>query len=476
MKLTQNYKIFLGVVLVLFLINLFIANDVAVIWDGPEAWRVWQMQKENFQLFWWRFPGPVFLCLGFLLFWFLSQKIFGSRSILLALVVLGASLLVPNLAKQAILDSWLLCFQIGALLALLRYLKQAQWLWQILFYGFLIPSLWLAPLNSLLTFGVISTALYFFHPQGKRFLKLLPWLAIVIILGALYLVGHLDWSTKGFFIAHFQNTFLKNLGYQFLGFLPFAGFILAGLWEVFQKVRKREEFSIILLCWLIAALIGQSLLLSMGLALLVAKQMDAYFIKQYPYRSIVKTGAILQVLLAFLGLTFLMLRGFYEFRGMGFRAALAFGALYWMPALIAVIGLYGMNRRFVLGGTIFSALMATLFFWVQLYPLLYTRLNWKEEAIEQVLATADGQDRVWVYQKEGGLFPALLCYAKKTFSEVTIVKGDDALESVISQPEERPLIFPLEALGKDTFPAPFIEFEAWNTFGFIPKKYILLSQ
>lgn len=474
MKLTLNNKIFLGIILILLLINLFIANDAAIIWSGPEAWRIWQLDYSTDQLFLLRLPGPIFMILGMTLFWLLGRKIFGERSSLFAVVILGTSLLVPNLAKQAILDTWVLTFQIGSLLGLLLYLKQPKLQWQLLFYTSLLPSLWLAPLNSLLTFGLMSTAFYFLHPQGKRLWKLMPWLAIALIFGGLYLSGQLHWATDGFFIAYLSKAFYKNLAFQLLAFLPFMGFVISGLWELVQKVKKKEEFSIILLCWVFAAIAGQSLLFSVALALLVAKQMDAYFVKHYPYRSMVKTGFILHLLLAFFGICFLMMRGFYEFKGMGFRAALAFGALYWMPALIAVIGLYGRNRRFVLGGTIFSAAMATLFFWVQLYPLLYTRLNWPEVAVQDILATAKTQNQIWIYKAEGTAFPALACYARHSFSEVEIIESEEAIQNALKNIDYRPLIVPWAAIENDSIANSIILLDAWGSNGLRPQKYQVL--
>lgn len=474
MKLTLNYKIFLGIVLILFLINLFIANDLAVIWDGPEAWRIWQFQKTEVRLSIWRLPGPLFLMLGLFIFWLIAQKIFGAKTSLLTLVVLAASLLVPNLAKQAILDSWLFCFQTIATMGLLMYLKQPKANWQLLFYTALLPCLWLAPLSTLLTFSILAIALYFLHPQGNRLFLPSALPVVVVILAGLYFAGTFNWSTPQFFIAWGQQPFYKNLFHQLLGFLPFLGFVCSGFWELYQKSKKKEEWSIILLCWMLAALAGQSLLLSLGLALMVAKQLEAYFIQNYPYRTIVKTGAILHLLIAFFGICFLMMRGFYEFKGMGFRAALAFGALYWMPAFIAVIGLYGMNRRFVLGGTIFSGVMATLFFWVQLYPLLYTRLNWQEEIVQEILESQDNPTQIWIYKTPDSAFPALACYASRTFPKVEVVEGTDNLENVLELEEYRPLFILREPIEMDSTYGKAIE--AWGSFGLAAKKYNILPK
>lgn len=476
MKLTRNFAIFLGGILLLCLVNLLVTNDVAVIWNGPEAWRIWQMQSQEVEpnLFLWRLPGVIIFILSLVLFWFLGQKIFGKRSTLMGIVVLGTSLLIPNLSKQVTWDSWLLLFHLTGLLGLLLYLKQPKRQWQLLFYVSLVPGIWLQPLSSLVTFALFSTALYFLHPQGKRLLKLFPWGALALIFAGWYVAGQIDWSTKGYLIASFRQPFHKNLLYQLAGLLPFMGFVLAGLWEVFQKVRKREEFSLILSLWLVSALVGQSLLFSAGLALLVGKQLDAYFIRQYPYRSIVKTGAILHALLAFFGITFLLMGGFYTFKGVGFRAALAFGALYWMPSFIAIIGLYGMNRRFVLGGTITSAALATLFFWLQLYPLVRNQLDWPGEAIAEILATAQKQDTLWVYRDEKVPFPAFVCYANQHFADVKLIGKEERLESVRENENKRPVIIFLDVTEKDTFPEPSIRVAAWGSMGLQPKAYDVL--
>ena len=52
---------------------------------------------------------------------------------------------------------------------------------------------------------------------------------------------------------------------------------------------------------------------------------------------------------------------------------MAFSAVYWMLSFAAVIGLYGYNRRFVLGGMALAGLLATSLFWLQLFPLWESR-------------------------------------------------------------------------------------------------------
>ena len=140
-----------------------------------------------------------------------------------------------------------------------------------------------------------------------------------------------------------------------------------------SKIKKREELSIILLAGLGAALLSHSIVFHTVMAILVGRQMHIYFNEKYPYRSFVKTGALLQLVGAFILATFLIMRLFFEFKGVGFRASLAVTTAYWMPAFVCVLGLYGMNERYVWFGASMSGIFSLLIFQLQITPLIESR-------------------------------------------------------------------------------------------------------
>ncbi|MEO0341166.1 MAG: hypothetical protein AAF242_18370, partial [Bacteroidota bacterium] len=104
-------------------------------------------------------------------------------------------------------------------------------------------------------------------------------------------------------------------------------------------------------------------------------------------------------------IAFLMLGGFFVFRGAGFRSGLAFSSVYWMLSFVLVIGLYGLNRRFIYTGGLLIGLLTTTLFCLQVYPLLENQRivrkvveqiednrwspNWIEYRQENIPAEAD---------------------------------------------------------------------------------------
>jgi len=370
------------------LANLLVMNDVATLWDGAEARFVWQSLFEpgaayfphgatalfsggTVRAFWLRLPGVLLGLLAAAGVYAILHPVLGRRATRWWLLTLGASLLIPQLAKVAAGDIWSFVFQWAAAAALVRFLKQPLLQWRILFYLLLLPAIWADPVSSTLFFTLFPALLNWRHPQGRRLRSLQPWLAAILAALLLWSAGAwMNWQRAGFYFTWAPGRYLL---FNFLAFLPFLGFAIAGIADAVGKMRRGEELSLLFICWVVSALLVQSLLLQAGLAFLVGKQLHLYFQANYPYRSWVRAGAVIHLILVFFLIMGLMLYGFGQFGGLGFRAAMGFGAVYWMAGFIAVIGLFGMNRRFVWGGTVFGTLAAVLLFWLQLYPLIESR-------------------------------------------------------------------------------------------------------
>ncbi len=447
------------------LFNLLLMNDVATLWDGAEARFVWQSLFEPapgyfphgvtalvsggaLREFWLRLPGLLLLLGGGGAVFGMLAPVLGRPATGWWLLVLGASLLIPQLAKVASADVWSFAFQWTALAALIRFLKQPGWPWRVSFYLLLLGAMWVDPLSSAFFFILFSGWLYWKHPQGKRLGSLQPWLAVVFSGLLVWGSAWLNWQRTGFYIDWAPGRYLLlNL----LAVLPFLGFAAAGVFDAIAKRRRGEELALILTVWLVAALLAQSLLLQAGLAFLVAKQLQLYFEPNYPYRSWVRAGAVIHLLLVFFLAMGLMLYGFDQFGGVGFRAAMAFGVVYWMTGLVGVIGLFGMNRRFAWGGTILSGLLAATLFWVQLYPLIESR----RDVPQRLAAAAAGADCHLVEPAAGPSNERL--YLRAACAELEVTAAEQAGAGVWIVPAGS---LPAETVAQDTS-----VIKGWNDLG-----------
>jgi hypothetical protein len=432
--MTIALRVLFGIACVLLAGSLFWMNDITTLWSGSEAAMIaaaveggdgWLPQmilnglweEGRFVL---RLPG-VGLFLGLLVgLYFGMRPLFGQMTALLAVWLLGGSLVVPALAKVASGDIWAFVFQSLTLLTILRFFKQPTLWWRVLFYTAAALALWVHPLSSGVLILVVSTILYMRHPQGKQLLSLAPWILVLIGLPVFYFLPFGNWGTSQFGFDYFNTNYFKYLGYNLLGILPFVGFVVAGLVETVQKARKGEELALINLSLLIAALAAQSMALQVVLALLAAKQLQAYFVANYPYKSYVRGVAVMQLIVAFCVIAFALMAGFYELRGVGFRSAISAGGVYWMASFLGVIGLYGMNRRLIWGSPLMGGLAATFLFWVQIYPVLETQRNWATEAIAQTKAS--GHDTLFWEAPAYERFPNTIAIGKMNGVEVVTDK------------------------------------------------------
>jgi hypothetical protein len=384
----MQFRIFGWLVGAICVINMLVMNDFASLWDGAEAALarggaggesplhlpamiqklLWNAAGGN--LFIYRLPGTIWLLGAAAGLYFLARPLFGQRTVILTLLVAGASLGIPQLAKVATADAGLLALHTIAFVLLLRYLKQPRTVWRIAFYGAVLLAGLIHPFSTLILFCAGPAVLYFRHPQGKRLWALQPWAAAIVAFGIAWLTGSVQWNPP-WLLANFPSA--PYWVVALLGFLPFTGFVLSGLRDYIPKLRKGDETALIIIAWLVAGLLAGSSVAGIALALLIARQMDAYFHPNYPFAAVVQTGAVLHLILIFFAAMGLMLGGLYYFEGVGFRAGLAVGAAYWSMSFLGVIGLYGRQRRLAIGGPILAGALAVLLFWLQAFPLLESR-------------------------------------------------------------------------------------------------------
>ncbi|MFK8102409.1 MAG: ArnT family glycosyltransferase [Saprospiraceae bacterium] len=396
----NKYNRFLGLAVILFLINVLVFNDANSIMEGAEATNLLKAQALNnaeegklmiptlpdlihafvYQLkglhhFALRLPTALLLIVFNLGFYFLGRIVFGKEAVKACLLVLGSSLLVVNLAKFAINDIWLFAFQGFAVLCLILYLKRPIWKWLV---GFWIASLLgtcVSPASMLILVAGLWCYLYFLHPQGKRLAGVYIWVLVPLMYALAYVLGFSFGYTDGFLLRNGWSSIPSYFAYTGIAFLPWLGFLLAGLWDLFQKLKRREELAIINFGWLLLAILSQSLILHLVLAFLTGKQVMNYAKKNYPYENLIKTGALLSLVVGFCVMTILMLQGYVYFQAIGYRSAITVSGVYWVCSFIGVIGLYNKRRDMYIGGMAMSGFLLTLFFWLQLGQLIESSRN-----------------------------------------------------------------------------------------------------
>lgn len=430
--MAKSYQLFLTIITFFTLVNLLVMNDVATIWSGAEAYNLIgvEMFKSPQTLIQWviylfgeptyyhpfmvRLVGVLVAVLGGVGVYFSARKIFGTPTVISTILIASSSLLLVNISKFATGDIWTATFQTLAILSQIRYLKENNKRWRSIHLVLLAVAIWISPIQTTLLFIVFSILLYFLHPQGKGLVNLYQWIIIPWFLGALYI-----FDSEGFFTNHsyFSTLGQPSLSHHFywlifIGMLPWIGFLLAGLWQTVKRFRKREEFSILIFCWLVAAILFKSFSVLWLFAILAGKQLENYQLPNFPKvnENIIKTFSLLNLIAAFCGAIYLMLNMFYIFEAPGFRAAMLTGAVYWMPLIFGVIGLYGKNDKLIRAGFTTAGVLVTLLFWLQIYPYIETQRDLPKQvtliAVEQKATFEDGvylsgntnfQSNLWYY-------------------------------------------------------------------------------
>lgn len=351
------------------LINLLVMNDWMSLWspwetEGNGLTKLFGIGEGTPpKLFLVRLPGVLFLILGLGLSYWVGKPIFGRSRIIQGGLVLCTSFVLLFCTKLMVFDTWLLVSQSVATLAMIRYMKQPALHWVMVFWAATLLALFIHPWSTVLALVVLGISLRILHLQGKQLDKLCYWLLPVLLFVS-------PIQQMGFIFSFGNIPYWQFLGLMFLGLLPWTGFLMASFADLIYKLRKREEMAIILLGMLLAGIFAQSLLLTMVFALLIARQLAVYFQENYPYRSLVRGFAVLHLLGSFFVITFLLLNAYTTIGGVGFRAIMAAGAVYWMLTFIGVIGLFGNQKRLIMVGMTWGALVTFFLLVVRTYPVL----------------------------------------------------------------------------------------------------------
>ncbi len=301
---------FLAAVVILFAVNLAVANGTTPLFDQDEAayagfahtmvetgeWRVpsflWSDPHRKPPLHLWAMgasigvfgPTPfavrlpttfayVATCL-ILALW--GAPLFGRRRALGACLVMATSLL-PVFGKIALTDGLLLLAQTAAALALLRHMdgggrRWALALWAAVAVGLLVKG----PPVLILVFGM-GGVLAVFHPQRRRLLSLHPWLGLPLAMLPLVAWGGSTWAVDGGATVRWMIDWyvLRRAGGAVFGqtgppgyyalvfallLLPWTALMPAALVRISRGIRARDGLAVSLAAWMAAGWLVYELL------------------------------------------------------------------------------------------------------------------------------------------------------------------------------------------------------------------------
>lgn len=338
-----------------------------------------------------RFPNVLVLFMTFLGFYFFGKKIFGLKTTVVTLLVLGSSFLPVNLSKFITGDVWLFGAQLMSFIFMILYLKQpiGKWKWSVWF--FVVLGAMIHPLSMFIWNIGLWGYLQLFHPKGKNLQSLVLLPLFVIVYAPLWYFGFISLEMPNFLMGigseHFKYFFVIAL----LAVLPWFGFLPASIWDMIQKIRKKEELAIINLGWILFAMFSQSMIIVAAFSFLIAKNLIAYFGKNYPYKRWVKGFTLLNMIFTFFILFMVLLGGFMNFQGEGYRSVFGLSILYWFGSMAAVLGLFMHKNSLVTGGMAVSGLMCTWLFWLQVNPLMESQRNFPKQVFQELKTQGVGR-------------------------------------------------------------------------------------
>ncbi len=391
--LSERFKRFLGLLAILTIISLVVMNDFTTILESEEAFNILCVQQQmtdstsqslapfpntsqyliysvfGFSPFWIRLSNVIVFLLLLLGIRIWGARIFGKEQIMIFIITIVSSFLLISMSKFAVADIPLCAFHTMSMIFLVICLKQPKLKWQIV-YGLFVMGSFLVQPTSAVIYGVgLLIYMLLFHKEANNLLKpaiLAIWLLLISVF---YFLGGFSWTTEGF-IFSYQTSWKEYFTWQVIGLLPWFGFLPAALWDLFQKLRKKEEMAIILTGWLLLSLLSHALILQLCLLFLIARQIVNYFKPNYPYKGLVKAFAIVNLVFTFFALLAVMFGGFAAMHNVGFRTAAVFSAIYWIFGFVGILGLFSDNRKYIIGGFTFAGAFSLMLFWVQLNPII----------------------------------------------------------------------------------------------------------
>lgn len=362
------------------------------------------------QIFWLRFPSVLLFVAAGALLYFYGKRLFGKESMVLSLLVLLSSPIFISLGKFASGDAWLLLLSVAHALSLLYLIKKPA-REHYLIYGISIAlGWWIAP-REFAAFGlVLGLFLRWLHPQGREMRRRPGILWLWPLMYFLFYYTFFKEAVPSSFLLSAHSVSLAFYGLLVLVlFLPWIGFLGAGVVELVKNSPKREEMSLILLSWLLAGLFSYSIALAPILAIIAGRQALRYFREAYPRRPLVRGLHIIGLVAAFFGALWLMMEGFRLLGGAGFRLAMIVTAVYWTLSFLAIFGLFLQKPHFSWSALAGSGILLTFLAWTLLNPVVEQWRGFPRLVINEL----EGKKELFVPKEIEAQWPALKWYAEK---------------------------------------------------------------
>lgn len=448
----ENNRLFQTIIFLLFVLALFYGSDFIAIWDIEtdlanaslnnlsegmafsirdsfstlaEMMTAGSLSTVGYSEWGIRMPSLLMLATSFFAFYKLGGKIFSNKFSLLTLLLATASFPLLIIGKIATTDIWLFSIQLLIYPLSIIQLKKRNNLYTPLIILLSVLLVFIQPLSALLFNAIFFGTLFLLHKNGKSLLiesstTIAASLAIPFLLG-------LPWINEGFLFSY--NHYL---GYYFLavfaGVLAALGFMPAVLTHLYKRLIIKEEMAILSFAGIMAGLCSVSLFAHFLLLFLLVKQIEAFTQNNYPYKNIVKTFTILQVLLSFFVAMLFMLNGFTWFQGTGFRKALIFGTPLWGIGIFTLVALYSNNKKYIMSSIVLGGVIANFLFWTQIMPLWEAERNIHKDITESVLETVKANEKTSIYLTDQLAGAKALHFYRKTKLNGKIVGYASPLE------------------------------------------------
>lgn len=397
--MSKSFRAFLFICVALYLANLFFGNGLLHLLDPWEADFLRYatgtdeisslpalIQRQLIDSFgpdtnMLRLSGLGIFLFAIFAFVSLSRPLWGRDTLLAFFLVVAASPILVCLLKLCNPDVWLTSIYLISIPLLLRALKQSDWLWSLGFGLMIMVAGSIHPINALIWTSCWILSLAFLHPDGKKIwnIKFL-WPLLILILQYLFFSEGEGW------LFHWGKISPALSILVFIGMaIVWMGFLLGGFRDMIWKLRKKEEASILFFCWLIAGLATMSPALGLLFCLLVAKQLQLFFQKKYPWENWIKTGAVITLVFFFLVAMALIYNNYDSFGKGVLGNTLVVVFLFWATAFWSIIGIFSKDRTWIVGGKVFTGLVPFFMAIILLLPYWETNRAWQQKLITKEL-------------------------------------------------------------------------------------------
>jgi 4-amino-4-deoxy-L-arabinose transferase-like glycosyltransferase len=406
---------------------------------------------------------------------FLGKKIWGKETALAAALVLATSFLLPQLGKIAFTDAGLLMFETYALLALLLYLRQPSWKWNLL--------LWLSVAGGLLVkgppiailIGGTWLLLALFHPERKRLIGTHPWFWGPLAALPLAAWGWATYQKDGGLLLQFlwdwyvakrvAGSVLGQTGWPgyhllilLVSFIPWMTYLPGALARLVSGIGQKAREDLELGAWLVfgwlfyeamaSKLPTYSLAAQPALAVLLARQLLTVDRPGYRWAVWDRATAVLFLFVS-LALSMALLVFAYQKLGMmeGMARTIPTAMLLWITSFMAVVGVY-MNTpiRFQLahGAMAIGGVGTSFLLWLSVMPLVEkSPLKGTKAVVLAARAATSPQTAGLVYlSDQRWKQPSLVFYLRQRFpnNEVFAPGQEDSLRAKFLGPDPAVLI------------------------------------